>query len=272
MIVKYVNYGGVYMPFPQCERFFYEKSPLKEVVCQLRFPRILSINAQEPFVFQERIRDKFPIYEEMIEQQQQISIDSNNPSPMPKIIHSESMKNYKFSTPDNSTHINLTSTFISISTTNYTQWEDFLENFREPIQALNDVYKPAFFDRVGLRYVDIICREALNLNGVPWSELIKPFALGFLSENQVSTNIQVSTSSTELLLDDDKSIARINTGLGKLLESPEQCFIVDSDLFYAGKYDGDVSEKLNYLHIRASRLLKWIITDKLHVAMEPRKL
>ena len=43
-------------------RAHYRKHQLAEVICQLRFPEILSIETTLPADFQEAIRDFFPIY------------------------------------------------------------------------------------------------------------------------------------------------------------------------------------------------------------------
>lgn len=48
------------MLFGHYDRYQYAKSPLVEVICQLRFPTILSIGSQEPAAFQEAIRREFP--------------------------------------------------------------------------------------------------------------------------------------------------------------------------------------------------------------------
>ena len=44
------------------ERFILRKNQLGEVICQLRFPTILSIGAKEPAEFQDSIRAMFPLY------------------------------------------------------------------------------------------------------------------------------------------------------------------------------------------------------------------
>ena len=50
------------MLFSDRPRTHYEKTLAHEVICQLRFPTILSINNVEPADFQERIREDFPQY------------------------------------------------------------------------------------------------------------------------------------------------------------------------------------------------------------------
>ena len=44
---------------PRC---IYQNNQLIEVICQLRFPEILSIEANAPVLFQEIVRSSFPNY------------------------------------------------------------------------------------------------------------------------------------------------------------------------------------------------------------------
>ena len=48
--------------FSNESRCIYKKSQLGEVICQLRFPEILTIEANVPVQFQEAIRADFPRY------------------------------------------------------------------------------------------------------------------------------------------------------------------------------------------------------------------
>ena len=50
------------MLFSDRPREHYPNSQLREVICQLRFPTILTINNIEPADFQETIREAFPQY------------------------------------------------------------------------------------------------------------------------------------------------------------------------------------------------------------------
>ena len=56
--------------FVDRERYQYRKPQLVEVICQLRFPTILSISARDPADFQEAIRREFPQYKRLLEQPQ----------------------------------------------------------------------------------------------------------------------------------------------------------------------------------------------------------
>lgn len=104
------------------ERERYTNSPLVEVIFQLRFPTILAINSKSPVDFQERIREQYPFYTEQTENQDEFLI---NPQQGAQIHRKSNNKNHNFISADRKYKFNLTPSFISISTMEYTQWEDF---------------------------------------------------------------------------------------------------------------------------------------------------
>ena len=55
----------------------------------------------------------------------------------------------------------------------------------KPLAEFIRIYKPAYFERVGLRYVNIISREKLSLRDSAWKELIAPAYLGAMAEEDV---------------------------------------------------------------------------------------
>ena len=52
------------MPFPDYGRVIYQRNPLIEVICQVRFPPVLRIDVEPPAAFQEAIRDEFEVLSE----------------------------------------------------------------------------------------------------------------------------------------------------------------------------------------------------------------
>jgi len=269
------------MPFSDVERVIYNNNPLIEVICQLRFPRILSINEFLPAAFQDRIRGDYPLFNVAIEHQQQFTIDSidTDTPPIPRVVQSEKINNYRFSSADGFWHINLTGTFIALSTSKYSCWEDFLLRMKKPLAALLDIYKPAFYERIGLRYVDAFRRSKLKLDGVDWSELIQPYALGFLSNLLVKNEVRSQNYTVEIDIG-NKAIAQIKTTLGFVgsignslpTSNHELSFIVDSDIFYMKKEISELNDSLEYLHNNSTKLIRAIITDRLHKAMGPEKI
>ena len=263
------------MPFPETKRVIYKNNPLDKVICQLRFPPILKIDTKVPDEFQERIRDVFPEFSEKAEIKLPIfkSAQKDTPAEVLQSITPMGNKNYDFSSEDKVWTINLTRTFIALSTKKYERREDFRTHLDAPLKAFIDIYKPSAFSRVGLRYIDIIRRSELNLKDMPWSKLLKPHVLWLLGSNDVNKNIQSFQAQCEIELEDETSIARVMTGLIDGQESDEECFMIDTD-FYTTKKTAitDVGGKLDFFHTQGSRLIQWLITKRLHEAMEPEEL
>ncbi len=253
--------------FSQEPRCRYYKNQLGEVICQLRFPEILTIEANVPAEFQEAIRGTFPLY------------SSRKETPAPKLVngHLEPQQpnnNYQFVSEDGHWRVNLTSTFISLACNRYTCWEDFAKMLDMPLAAFIQIYRPAYFERVGLRYLNFISRKDLGLEAVPFRELIQSQYLGILSDEEIS---ELSTSRATV--DGEFSIrggcrAKIHAGPGLVkrgnIDSKEIHFIFDQDLFMIGKVAVNLSAgALETLHSQADGIFRGAITDTLHDAMEP---
>jgi len=261
------------MPFPKVDRVVYKTNPINELICEFRFPRILSINEKDPVEFQEKIRSEYPIYKLVIGHQVQgtIEVPANSmDAPTSRVFQSEKIKNHQFYSVDNDLRVNLNSTSFSISTKKYERWESFLPKISELLTIFTDIYKPAFYERIGLKYVDVFQRSKLNLSPeTKWGELIQPQAAGYFAEQELTQFIRNYTSSVEIDIG-NSAIAQIQTFLGETADAQkERVFIIVSDLFYLRKKLVEADESLVYLHSVAYRILRSIITEKLHNAMGP---
>jgi uncharacterized protein (TIGR04255 family) len=263
------------MPFPETPRVTYKKNPLRKVICQLRFPSILKIDAEVPAAFQERIRKEFPVLSEKVEVQFEISQKMEGSIP-PELLNQAlkptESRNYEFSSEDEQWVVNLTRTFVALTANKYYKWEEFRDKLVGPLNALLNIYSPTHFSRIGLRYIDVIKRSELNLGDTSWSELLQPYMLGLLGSSVVADRIQSYESLSEIRLSDEKSIVRIVTKL-ETDPSGEPCFIIDSDFHIMMKTNvGSALDILDYFNKRASRLIRWCITERLHQAMEPENI
>ncbi len=263
------------MPFPESKRVIYEKNPLINVICQLRFPPILKIDSEIPAQFQDLIKEEFPIYEELTEIQSEIPsvLNSQFPESIIKQLSKTAVnKNHEFTSVDGIWKINLTRTFLSISSSEYKTWEDFSGRLKKPFEALMTIYQPPFFTRLGIRYIDVIDRSKLNLSGASWRDLLKPYFLGLLS-SEIEKSVRSYENAYEIDLEDQESKVRIVTSFVHNMQSKEECFQIDSDFYYPSRINKDKTwEKLTFLHDRASRLIRWVVSDKLHSAMVPNEI
>ena len=257
--------------FSHEERCIYRRNPLGDVICQLRFPEILTIGANLPVDFQEAIRDDFPIFSSRME------------NPAPKITGSpgnlqlqqpQKAVNYQFSSADGIWRVNLTSKFISLSCARYTCWEDFAGKLDKPLAAFIKIYKPAFFERVGLRYLNFFSRKALELEGVPFSQLFNPCYLGILGEEDVSeTSASRSSVDAELALRSGCRV-KLHAGPGFVNRGGQQDkevkFFFDQDLFMGGNIPVNLcAGALQTIHAQAFSIFRDAISPTLHRSMEP---
>ena len=261
--------------FSQQQRCHYRRSPLSEVICQLRFPEILSISANPPAAFQEAIRDDYPEY------------TLRRDVPPPKVTgapghfsleNPPTVVNYQFASCDGVWRVNLTGNFISLSCTRYPGWEEFAARLDKPLAAFIRLYKPAYFQRVGLRYLNLISRQKLGLEGIPWTELIAPAYTGPLQEEDVAEDSVLNCGCDLLLKLDSSCQAKIHAGPGHVKnnapnapQDPEEKFIFDMDLSMNGQTPCTLAAAaLETLHGHSTRLFEGAVTDRLRRAMEPR--
>lgn len=257
--------------FSMQPRCLYRRNQLADVICQLRFPEILTIGANAPVEFQEAIRDVFPQYA------------VHKEIPAPKITgtaghfsleNQQETANYQFTSADGIWRVNLTSRFISLACTKYPGWEEFARQLDKPLAAFIKIYKPAYFERVGLRYLNFISRKELSLEGVPFRELFESCYLGPMQEEDVPEH-----TVTRCSVDTEMSIrggcrVKIHAGPGLVKKNGkadgEVRFIFDQDLFMPGNIPVHLSAgALETLHGQAYAIFRNAITDTLHDALEP---
>ncbi len=260
--------------FASEDRYRYLASPVIETICQLRFPAILSIGAQEPAGFQDRIRGDYPRYQLQRDQPAPKVLNANTPNPT--LEAQKPVNNYVFLTEDNCWKVNLTSGFIALSTLRYTVWEDFAGRLDKVLAEFIPIYRPAFFERVGLRYVNAVSRQRLHLEDRTWAELIQPAWLGVMAEPDVE-----ESELTKCAVDVEMALgqgcrAKVHAGLGLLGDGKrdkEVKFILDQDLSVSGNVKmPELPGTLQTLHTAADRIFRGAITSELHTAMGPEPL
>ena len=259
------------MLFSDRPRELYSHAPVHEVICQLRFPAILSINQNEPAEFQESIRDTFPQYA----RRQDVSPPkiTGIGTPNVQVQTPPPVTNYHFLSADGAWKLNLTRDFIALSTLRYPGWEEFAHHLDRPLASFIRLYQPAWFLRVGLRYRNLISRRQLDLQDTPWTELFASAYTGPMRENDIAEE-RVTQFSTDMTLKLDSSChVKIHAGPGLVKTrdnsaDPEVKFLLDLDLFMSGNVSCTLAAaSLETLHGHASRVFEGAITDTLRDAI-----
>ena len=244
--------------FSDEKRCLYQNNQLGDVICQIRFPEILSIGAKMPADFQDEIRQLFPLFSA-----------AREPSD-----RNQDNVNYRFASADGVWQINLTNNFIALTCKKYPNWEAFAKWLDAPLSAFIRIYKPAYFERIGLRYINFISRNALQLCDTPFRELLDARYLGLMSDDTASESAFTCCSC-----DFDTAIrggcrAKIHAGPGRVrrngIDDGEVKFIYDLDLYMMGNIPvNHAAGVLETLHAQAFPIFRAAITDTLHEALDP---
>jgi len=264
------------MLFPESPRVVYKKNSLAEVICQLRFPTILRIGASELADFQDKVRQDYPLYS-----LQEPSIEFPQlPKELSSIIQQLNMPKppgsttHRFSTTDSQRFISLSQDFLALAETAYVNWNLFRGELEKAEKALREVYRPAFYSRIGLRYQNVISRKNLALADKKWEELIQTHIVAELGAREVADAI-VATRTQSVIRTSDVpgGQVRLTHGLVKPPGSDEQCYLIDADFSIEQKEGlSEPFEILDRFNRLAGRLFRWAITDTLHGAMEPENI
>ena len=242
-------------------RVKYLKSTLQEVIYQIRFPKILKLLGEAPAAFQELIIRDYPIYSV---QKNETIVEVNG-----KQQQQLNENNHCFISESGRTKINLTSSFIAVSTLEYQRWEAFRKEVENVLNRFYACYTIPGVQRIGLRYKNIITRSKLGLEKEPWSELLDASVLGPLS---VRDDI-VSYKTFFEFKNSDDSYTNRHYELVREQSSGELSLMLDCDYYYTGFYmPNDVICHSDKLHDLSQKFIEESHKELLLTAMQPQKL
>lgn len=261
------------MPFPESDRALYQRNPLAEVICQLQFPTVLPIATELPSDFQQRIRQAYPVF-------RQESGTPAMPAEMSQLlanlpVNLQSGPVYSFDSEAGTRTVTLTRDALAITERDYTRWEDLRTEIETVRSALEEIYVPSFYTRIGLRYQNILDPGALQLQGTGWAELLHPAIAGMLGvADEISSTVDGVGGAAEIAINDvPEAAVRIQYGLVQKPPDGPAPFALDAD-FYTNQrspYDQvpDILETFNHL---AGNLFRWAIKERLRDALRPTPL
>lgn len=258
-------------PFRKVERVRFDKNPLHEVICQVRFDGPLGkgkFNSQHASLFHDAIRKSFPFFERR-DVSNYIQEDEETDSKLIEKIE------FRYLSDDRKFLVNLTDEFLAISTLNYAGWEVFFKEVNAALSALSNHLGKQSFSRVGLRYRDIIGREELGFDkDEPWKNLIRRDLLPVCLDDSVNKCIKNHESRflVELNENEEKLAAEIVSIEGR--DNHQEYMLIDADFFFGSEVtDVDGARKiLESFNGYARDFFRWTITDTLYAAMAPKKI
>ena len=266
------------MLFPSTPREIYSVNPLEQVICQIRYPSILSVTATSPAQFQDAIRSDYPLYEES--KNPIIQLPAGVPkeitdllakTPLSPIAHPTE---YHFLAESRARRISLTQSFVAVTEHQYRQWEDFRKEVILAERVLRETYAPTFYNRVGLRYVDVIIRSKLGLSDTPWSKLFNSTLIGMLNDPNLAGNVQeLQVESLLSIPDVEQGRVKLRHGLASAKNDKEQVYLIDAD-FYTEKRSepDDVLRALDKFNKLGGNFFRWATSGELRDALGPTRI
>ena len=248
--------------FPTVEDIHLAHAPLREVICQVRFPTILRIAHEEPAEFQERIRARFPA----LEVESGVVIEMEKLKPGGRVGFRPPV--YRFHNRDRTCTVSLAPDFYALSTTAYRHWADFADHLAYAADAIQEVYAIPYATRIGLRYINILDAtftdsgafdDVLHLLRDELTVMLKTDAI--LSPELAMQRIQATT-------DGDRFTFRY--GLIHEGTPPEPKFVLDFDLYAEGNIDlDDLLPRCDRYHRVIYNAFRWCIADGKLAVLQP---
>lgn len=241
---------------PAYEQVLLGESPLQEVVCQLRFHPILKIAIAPPADFQDLIRKDFPVVGQ--EPGAQISVVGGKP-----VISATNERAWQFKSANEASVVSLTSSFVALKTSQYSDFRTFNEQLLSVIRAFETAYKPPFYVRVGLRYVNrwIIPRDG----GMPvaWADLLNNYLAGLFADPVLRDGIVEAKHHLVLQTEHGQVGCRYSRDVGDLDGKAAEQFTLDFDHYVTGQIDPkNVQSLLAGSNDTVYRLFRWCLTEK----------
>jgi uncharacterized protein (TIGR04255 family) len=259
------------VPIPVTPRAIFARNVLAEVICQLRFPTILSISSADPSQFQDRVRETYPLYE----RDNSVDIPEELRGLLTELPIGGQQVRHNFSSADGKRAISLASDFLALTDRAYTRWENFGPEVLRALGALNDIYHPAFLTRVGLRYRDLVDKTAIpGIADTPWDQLINPTLIGPLGAEPLRNDVEAQQATVILRLDEvPNARVRIHHGTAKLKEGGHLVYFFDADFSVAERTEiANVEHILDTFHRASGNLFRWAISPALSQALQPNPI
>jgi uncharacterized protein (TIGR04255 family) len=251
--------------FPHSDRVVYANNPLAEVICQLRFPTVLKVDGEVPANFQERIRHRFPIYEA-----KENEIVSGLPEQLRLAVGATlTRKQYHFRTEASDAQISLSREAIGISAGKYERWEVFREDIALALSSVVEIYSPSYFSRIGLRYRNLIDRDAWGLADKPWCTLLRPEVAAELCLPEWRDGVEEVSRAVRAKINEAGDHVFFQHGIATDEEEREG-YLLDFDYYYSEKVEIDDADPIiERLHGHSGKAFRWAISDTLHGALGP---
>lgn len=259
------------MTLPGYEHVRFAKSPLKLVVCQVRFP-VLPQFGEGSFVtpFIHALRPDYP----GVSREQQVELQlspTGVKTGAPDFL-------WRLATRDNDWAVVFGEASVALESRRYTTIEEFSGRLERVVEAARIHLDIAESTRVGLRYINEIRYPDANTLD-EWRDLLHPDFLGFAASGVIEGRVEQMLQEAQFLREDGVLLVRhgLLTGavvapLPPALPPSSRFYLIDLDYADGMQRNLDTAELV--LRIRdynevMSKFFRATLTEKLYRYLEP---
>lgn len=250
------------MKLPEPRREVLSRSPLSLVVCQVRHERDASVSETDlALKVHEVVQDDYPVLEDQSTQELTITAGSSGVQSTPAQV----LTGWRMRTKDQSWTAVLMPDFFSIETTRFSDWDDFRRRLNSFSRAVEEIYRPALEERVGLRFIDRMTHPEVARPRT-WQGRIAPSFLGLIGDEKFADT--VTGTQQVVQLDSDEGVGAI-VRYGCVQEqtpSAQTVFLLDTDCYVQRGRAFSSDELLlvtETLHTLALQIFQAAITDEM---------
>jgi uncharacterized protein (TIGR04255 family) len=124
------------------------RAPLVMVLCEVRFSPVLTMESHVPTIQDALRRCGFPGFERAVMQQIEFAPDG------PPRFSAD--QRWFFRSKGRTRVASLSTSAVTLQATDYSQFESFLSSLELVLKSVQTVVQPAYYERIGLRYVNAI--------------------------------------------------------------------------------------------------------------------
>ena len=247
------------------------RSPLRRVVCQLRFPRELGFDASLVRPFQKALASEYP----HATPERVVAGVTLGPDGKPMEFDIKDV--FRFQAEDRATTVQIADESVSLETTAYAGFHDFGARWRQVLDAAIQALDLRTQVRLGLRYTNAI-EDAGIAELADWRGRIDDDLLDAATALASAEGGRAVAGEGSVLLRLPEGLCAFRHGFPRLTgvaDTPVPAYVVDIDSYDERTLQIDVEAQLATLSIwnhRSVRLLRGAVSDALWASFEPEAL
>lgn len=206
-----------------------DNNKLALVLCQVRWPNLATFQVD----LIQKVRDFGALLEglPLFSEQEEVSLDFS-----PEGVMQSSMPVYHWSSVDRASSVSLAPTFVSLSSTQYENFDTFSAQLQSVLLALEHVFDVPLIERVGVRYVNVI-DDHEHVDHL--DSMVRPEILGFQGLPLNIGEVNLKQSLNQAIFEVGEGLLQTRTGIipaGEALDPALGQFEVKSWVFDIDSY------------------------------------